>query len=173
QPASDRSAPSTEGETASASSAMAWVIPKKLAVGRLPRSSDLLTLQNQGIQTILSLCRSSEGALPPETPEQFQLITCPLPDQRHPDSLTVKQLGQAVKVVEQELQFGRPVYVHCFAGLERSPTVCLTYLCQSQNAEIWEALQFLKEVYPAACPSSEQLRVAQIYLQSRRNLMQS
>lgn len=152
---------------------MAWVIPQRLAVGRLPRSADLPLLQNQGIQTLVSLCRASEGCLPPQAKELFQVIECPLPDQRDAEPLTMEQLGQAVNLVGQQLQQQQRVYVHCLAGLERSPTVCITYLCQQQKVEVWEALQFLKEVYPPACPTSNQLQVVGAYLRSLATLTRS
>ena len=146
--------------------AMAWVIPQQLAVGRLPRSADLALLQQQGIQTIVSLCHSREGCLPPQASDLFEVVSCPLPDQRDPEPLTVEQLRRAVMAVGQQIRQGRRVYVHCLVGLERSPTVCITYLCQRNKVEIWEALQFLREAYPAASPTSSQLQIAQACLRS-------
>jgi len=159
--------PSTRSKRKRKKPAMAWVFPQQLAIGRLPNAADLPLLQSQGIQTIVSLCRPDEGCLPPQALALFEVVSCPLPDQRDSEVLTVERLRQAVALVDYHLRQQRRVYVHCLRGIERAPTVCVAYLCQgSRDVETWEALQFLREVYPAARPTSTQMRIVEAYLRS-------
>ncbi|WP_353258918.1 protein-tyrosine phosphatase family protein [Prochlorothrix hollandica] len=146
--------------------AMAWVIPQSLAVGRLPQSSDIPLLLGQNIQVIVSLCSPKEGSFPPALLTDFEQIQQTLPDQRHQQELTLDLLAAAVATVADHLERGQRVYVHCLAGLERSPTVCLAYLCRYKGLAVWEALQLLKQVYPASAPTADQLQVVQAYLRS-------
>lgn len=149
------------------SPAMAWVLPQRLAVGRFPRSGDLPILQGQGIQVLLTLCSTLEAQLNPSLAAQFQQVSCPMPDHRDATPLEVPVLAAAVATLHQCLQRNQVVYVHCLAGLERSPTVCLAYLCRYHGLEVHEGLRYLKENYPPASPTIDQLQVIRAYLQTQ------
>jgi len=76
----------------------------------------------------------------------------------------VEDLATAIDLLCETLQTRGPVYVHCLAGIERSPTVCLAYLCRYQNLQVWEALNWLKSIHARTGITSEQLRVVSSYL---------
>ncbi len=142
-----------------------WVIPAKLAVGGFPRSQDLIHLSQAGIRSILTLCAEQEGTLPEETPHQFACQRFVLPDSRYEHSLQVGQISQAVALLHQHLE-QHPVYIHCLAGMERSPIVCIAYLCQYQKLQLWQASHWLQQVHPPTQPTSEQMRVLRAFVQS-------
>ncbi len=54
--------------------------------------------------------------------------------------------------------------MHCLAGIERSPTVCIAYLCRYHNLEIWEATNWLKEIHPRSHPSASGMKAIQDFL---------
>lgn len=147
---------------ASNSLPLSWVIPGKLALGGLPRSP--LPLTQGKIAAILSLSHPSEGSLPADFDRQFHLYRCPLPDSRWQEKLTPEQLTAAVEIVRHSLQNQQPIYVHCWAGIERSPTVCIAYLCQCDRQKLWDALEWVKTVHPSARPTPEQLRAIAQFL---------
>jgi protein-tyrosine phosphatase len=93
-----------------------------------------------------------------------------LPDRYYTTQLEVPQLAKVVEVVHQSVQNHLPVYVHCLAGIERSPTVCIAYLCLYQNLELWEALNWIKQVHPSTMPNESQLRALREFLQVHQNL---
>ena len=146
------------------SDAISWVIPGKLAVGGLPRVGRAAQLKNAGIEAVLALCDESEGEMLPAIEASFQTWRYVLPDRHYREKLTPVQLAAAVEIVHQSLQNKKPIYVHCFAGIERSPTVCIAYLCRYNQQNLWEALEWVKSVHPRTCPTTEQLQVLEQFI---------
>ena len=142
-----------------------WVIPGKLAVGGLPQSEDIVTLSRANIKVVLSLCAEIEGSLPEVVRRDFNCLRLILPDRYYTTEIEISQLDQAVGIVHQSLQNQLPIYVHCLAGIERSPTVCIAYLCRYQNLELWEALNWVKQAHPSTMPNESQLRVLREFSQ--------
>ncbi|MFQ6539990.1 MULTISPECIES: dual specificity protein phosphatase family protein [Aphanothece] len=89
------------------------------------------------LQGVLSLCSREEAPPPAAAGGAF-----PLP--------------AAVVALEALLREG-PVYLHCQAGLERSPLVAMAWLMQQRRLDLQAALEYLREVHPASRPQAEQL----------------
>jgi hypothetical protein len=149
---------------ASAGRSIAWVLPRQLAVGAFPEQTDLGILQEQGVQAIVSLCDPTEARLCPEAQTGFHCVQFTLPDSRKSVPFQREDLAKAVDLVRQSILEKGTTYVHCLAGIERSPTVCIAYLCQYHHLQVWEALNWLKEINPRTGVTSEQLRVITDYL---------
>lgn len=147
---------------ASHSLPLSWVIPGKLALGALPRSPESLTQAK--IAAVLSLSHPWEGCLPATFDGQFELYRCPLPDSRCHEKLTPEQLAKAVEIVRHSVQNHQALYVHCWAGIERSPTVCIAYLCRYDRQPLWDALEWVKTVHPSARPTPDQLGAIEQFL---------
>lgn len=144
--------------------AVSWVLPGKLAVGGLPQPGDAAELLKDNVKVVLSLCAESEGTLPDDISENFQCLRLVLPDRYYTTELTAKQLQQAVAIVREYVARGLPIFVHCLAGVERSPTVCIAYLCRYHKLELWEAVNWLKQVHPTSMPNASELRAIREYL---------
>jgi atypical dual specificity phosphatase len=138
-----------------------WVIPGQLAIGSFPNASTYPLLLQAGIQTILTLCTEAEGILPPAFLQTFKCIHYPLADSHMDTTIQIDQLQQAVNLVHQSLSAQRPLYIHCLAGIERSPTVCAAYLCLHHHIQPWEALQWLRQVNPRTRLIESQIQVIQ------------
>ena len=142
-----------------------WVLPGQLALGSLPvAATDYTHLEKEGIQAILSLCPEAEGSILSEFADRFECLRYPLPDSHYQQPLQVEDVAGAVAVVNGEIAGGKALYLHCFAGIERSPTICIAYLCRHQKLEVWEALRCLKQVHPRTAPTQTELQVVQAYL---------
>ncbi len=148
-----------------AADSLDWVIPGKLAVGGLPQPGDQERLAQANIQVILSLTAPIEADLPPEVAQHFRCARVSLPDSRYEVNLRVERLAKAVDLVHRSLSQQLPIYVHCLAGIERSPMVCIAYLCRYHELDLWEAVNWLKQVRPCASPTMAQLQVLQDLLQ--------
>ena len=147
-------------------SGLHWILPTQLALGGLPTSGDRTILAQSNISVVFSLCAPSEGVLPEEITQNFRCVRVILPDSRYVAALQVEQLAQVVTSIHQFIQRQHPVYVHCLAGIERSPTVCIAYLCQYHNMKLWEAFDYVKGICPRAMPTDAQLKTVQRYLVS-------
>jgi hypothetical protein len=141
-----------------------WVLPGKLALGRLPQPGEGIALRRAKIRTILSLCTLPEGTLPDEIQQQFDCYCYPLPDSRSIHPLLVQDLARSVDLVEEQLQQGKTLYLHCVAGIERSPLVCIAYLCRYHHLELWESLHLIRQIRPVAMPTESQIQVLRNYL---------
>lgn len=141
-----------------------WVLPHQLAVGGLPTHQDGVLLEQAGIRSILSLNAPAEGALPEEFADKFHCQRYILPDRYYLFPLQIPQLAAAVHLIYQSIANHQPIYVHCLAGVERSPTVCIAYLCRYQKMSLWEAAYHVKRCYPPAFPSANQLQVIRDWL---------
>jgi protein-tyrosine phosphatase len=137
---------------------MAWLLPGLLAFGSLPRKEDPQRFHQLGVQSVLTLCAAQEGDIPAEISEQFAWLRVMLPDSRYAARPDPVQMAQAVRFVHTQVSQKAPTYVHCLAGIERSPAVCIAYLCCHQNLELWEAIHRVKQVRPQVLLSDMQLQ---------------
>ena len=148
-----------------AKSCIRWILPQKLAVGRLPRLEDVPDLMQSNIKVVLSLCAPQEGALPAAVIQQFHCQRYVLPDSHYKTQLEVKQVVTVVEIIHTYIQSQAPIYVHCFAGMERAPTACIAYLCRHQGLELWEAHHLLKQVHRRTRLTDAQIRVLREFVE--------
>jgi predicted protein tyrosine phosphatase len=141
-----------------------WILPNQLAVGRLPKLGEGAALAQANIKTIVSLCAPSEGLLPDDIAQNFRCVRFILPDSQFYLGLQVNHLQTAVELIHQAIQQREPVYVHCLAGMERSPTVCIAYLCRYHQLELWEAINYVKQAHSRAMPTETQIQTVKEFL---------
>ncbi|HEY9815126.1 MAG TPA: dual specificity protein phosphatase [Candidatus Obscuribacterales bacterium] len=153
-------------QTAIASLALDWILPQQLAVGPLPTPQNYSSLHHAGIQSVVSLCAPSEGMIPADIPQQFDHARFILPDSSYIFGLDPRQLRQIVHHIHTRIQRGQAVYVHCLAGVERSPTVCASYLCLHQGLDLWEAVAVVTRQHPIAMLTEAQFRAIRTLVQN-------
>lgn len=77
-----------------------------------------------------------------------------------PDFEYVKDLslfGQCTAFIRTHIQKRQKVLVHCFAGISRSPTICMAYLYEC-GMSFDEALALIRAKHPTAHPHDALLR---------------
>ncbi|NJN29247.1 MAG: dual specificity protein phosphatase family protein [Synechococcales cyanobacterium RM1_1_8] len=141
-----------------------WVLENRLAIGPLPRKGWLRLLEQQQIRSIISLCAESEGKLPQELHHRFRCARVVLPDSHSGEPLRLAELSEVVDLIHWNLQKRQPVYLHCLAGIERSPLVAIAYLCRHQSMDLLDAAGWLSHVHPPSRPLTAQLQVVRQYL---------
>jgi len=70
-----------------------------------------------------------------------------------------KNLPVCVQALGELLRKGHTVYVHCTAGLGRSPSVVITYLHWVQQFELDKAVRLMQQCRPCS-PNLEAIRLA-------------
>jgi len=145
---------------------LAWVLPGRLAVGEAPQSKWIPVLKEAEIQAILGLCAETEVPWPKNLTQEFQCQRFVLPDSHYREPLTVALLDQAVAILKGLLDQNLVTYLHCQAGVERSPTVCLAYLSRYHRLPVLDALEWIKKVNPRTALIPQQLETVKAYLET-------
>ncbi len=139
-----------------------WILDGKLAVGERPRSYfDLMSL---GFTAAVNLQEEGEPNPVREIPEGFLWKRVSIEDGIVGGVPSVEQIKTAVKAIEGFLKEERATYVHCYAGVGRSPTVCMAYLARSESLRLVEAYDRIATAHPLTDPTSEQLQTLDRYL---------
>jgi phosphoglycolate phosphatase-like HAD superfamily hydrolase len=129
----------------------------ELLVGSAPGTADHLDiLELEGVNAILSLCEESEAPPPSGLAERFVHSRRPLPDHAADRAPTVQELEEVIVTLDKLSRSG-PVYVHCVAGVERSPLVAMAWLLRRHGLGFVAALDYVQETHRSTNPAPEQL----------------
>lgn len=145
-----------------------WVLTGRLALGPMPSSpGHWQQLEQAGLRARFSCCYPQEqaAALPPP---HWRSDSVPLPDHRLQESLTLQRLAEALDRSELLLQSGDPVYLHCMAGIERSPLLAVGLTARQRGLSLFEALDWVRRCHPPALPLVSQLELLEQLLPRRR-----
>ena len=136
-----------------------WVLINELSVGTYPKDiNDLNFLKKKRIKSILTLCDESEGLIPQEIKDMFYHERFVLPDHKSSEVLNFKKLNETLEILTKMLDIG-PVYVHCFAAMERSPLICMAWLVKKLNLSPQESLEYLQSVHKSTNPLPNQMKL--------------
>ena len=136
-----------------------WVLNNQLAVGSAPRKiEDIKELKNNRIRWIFSLCSKNEVNVEVNYEENFSCKRIVLPDHKYKETLSIDQLNLAINTLSEIIEFG-PVYIHCVAGIERSPLVCMAWLVKYYDMTPTQALDYLMDVNTGTNPLPEQFNL--------------
>ena len=136
-----------------------WVLVNELAVSSAPsKEENLEYIFKEGIKSIFTLCSEDEINLPNNINQQFRHIRLILPDHSYKINLKHDDIKNALDIME-DLNGKGPVLVHCYAGIERSPLICIAWLMKSKGLGVDEGLRYLMEVNPGTNPLPSQLNL--------------
>tara|TARA_B100000242_G_C43041276_1_gene485808 strand:- start:721 stop:1158 length:438 start_codon:yes stop_codon:yes gene_type:complete len=134
-----------------------WVLSNKFAVGPAPLSNDQISfLVERKINCILNLCSEEEVPFSNFMNSNFICNRVKLNDHRSSEFSSLDDIRKAINNLNDLLNKGS-VYVHCFAGIERSPLVCMGWLIKFYKLDVMRAYEYLKEIHPITNPMNSQL----------------
>lgn len=127
-------------------------IIESLWVGSYPQSpEDVLHLKAEGVDAILNLQSDADFAHRAiqwdlfwkfYVSKGFKVVRVSIID-FDPADLD-KKLGQAVDALDQLFREGRRVYLHCTAGVNRSPTTAIAWMMQHQGMTKDDAVELFQ-----------------------------
>lgn len=121
------------------------------------------SLASQGVRSVFSCCDPEEG--PWQPPPAWKQGRLPLPDHRHRQTPDPERLDQAINTALDLYTNSPALYLHCWAGMERSPLVAVGLLCRAESISIFDALAQVRSLHPAAKPITGHLVVLESLLQ--------
>ncbi len=141
-----------------------WILEGMLAVGERPHS--YFDLERLGFTAALNLQEEQEPNPEGQLPEGFLCERVSMEDGIVGGIPSIEQIRRAVNVVARFLAEGRPTYVHCYAGVGRSPTVCMAFLGRTESLSLVQAYDRVAAAHDLTDPTSEQLSALDQYLQT-------
>ena len=147
-----------------------WVLNKQIAIGNVPESQeDFDKLIGFNIKTIITLCNEEEATFSERFSRLFKFERYILPDHKSSRSPRLSQLKAALSLIKINLKYG-PIFIHCFAGVERSPLVCMAWLVKECKLTSEQALDYLMQINPGTCPLPEQISTLRQLEREKDNL---
>lgn len=145
-----------------------WIIPNRLAVGSFPKLDQEITyLSRVGITSILCLTEPRELQVPQDIYHRFVWKNVAIPDGATGGIPKVEHFQQACNILARWHKKNHSIYVHCLAGVGRSPSICALHLTQVEGISLEEAIAKVKERHPYANPDPAQIAVMKEFLASR------
>lgn len=131
---------------------ISWIELDALAVSGIPvGTKDVQSLYEQGIRAIVSLTEHPLETYRPETGALLkelgiEYFHCPIDDQYAP---TESQVSEVAQFINRMKMIGRPVYLHCHAGIGRTGTMLHAYyLVQGHSLD--ETMAMVKKRRPSS-----------------------
>ena len=136
-----------------------WVLSNELAVGPAPRKkSHFEYLANKNIKCILNLCNEKEAPIDDIYKSAFNFKRYTLPDHKVNKEIELYEVKEIIQIIETLLSYGA-IYIHCFAGVERSPLICMAWLISKHKLSPQRALDYLMEVHKGSNPLPSQYKL--------------
>ena len=136
-----------------------WVLNNELAIGPAPRKAlHFEYLKQKNIKSIVNLCTEEEAPILEGVKETFQFKRFVLPDHKVNKDILISEINEIISIIELFIKKG-PVFVHCFAAIERSPLICMSWLIAKHKLSPQRALDYLMQVHPRTNPLPEQFKL--------------
>lgn len=135
-----------------------WIITNKLAIGPMPKTRrHWEQLESDGFLNRFSCCYPYEHIFSP-IPNSWNSSEVSLPDHREQEPLDKQKLIHALKQAEgMILNHPNALYLHCFAGQERSALMAIGLVCILEKKDLFDSIAFVRQCHKRAKPLYSQL----------------
>lgn len=125
-------------------------------VGAFPFAADVAAMHQAGVRAVVNTCEEYAGPVTQYEKYGIDQLRIPTTDFTHP---RLEDVARAVEFVQQHVQAGETVYIHCKAGRARSATVALCWLMKYRGLSMAEGQAKLLESRPHVNPRLTQRAV--------------
>jgi atypical dual specificity phosphatase len=128
-----------------------WLIEEKLAGSGIPTSfEEFHWIVNQGVKSIVTM---TENSLPDEWVQSIDYLHVPTPDLTAPD---MDKIESTVDFINEQINNGQPVMVHCAAGMGRAGTILACYFVKYKKLTAEKAIEKIRNDRPGSIQSEVQ-----------------
>ncbi|KAJ7027879.1 protein-tyrosine phosphatase-like protein [Mycena alexandri] len=139
------------------------IIDDKLFLGNLSAAESPQLLNRLGITHVLSVCPDYL-----KVSENLKHLSLPMLDDEHFDIL--EHLPTTCQFIQEALNSGGRVLIHCVMGISRSVTVVCAYLMFSQNISTAQAMRLVRARRPRGRPNYNFIRQLQVFSACNHNV---
>ncbi|KAL7421681.1 hypothetical protein Q5752_003450 [Cryptotrichosporon argae] len=131
----------------------AQLIVPGLYLGPYQASTNLHRLHELGVTHILCVRDSKEARLIfPRFPTEFRYMTLDISDSVDQNLITI--FPSCKQFIDEALQYGGTVLVHCNGGISLAPAIVIGYLMEQYNWDYAQATQFVQSKRYCVSPMS-------------------
>jgi hypothetical protein len=146
-----------------------WILPNQLAIGPAPlTTNDWRTLQQAGFQSRFSCCYLQEEEAIPHFNLPHAKGRVALPDHRLQEPLLPSTLLEAIMISRELMDQAPPLYVHCWAGRERSVLLAIAHMSIIKQISVYAAMLRVREAHPPANPLYDHLELLEEVLNEHK-----
>jgi atypical dual specificity phosphatase len=137
--------------------ALNWwdIIDEHFLLGGALMFDDLERLHGQGVRAVVNLCAERQDNQHRLRAARMEYLWLPVVDTLPP---TLEQIQQGMAWIEQQMQAGHIVYVHCAAGVGRSATLLACWYIYARGMRVPQVLRFIKRRRPQMALTRWQIR---------------
>jgi atypical dual specificity phosphatase len=117
-------------------------IDPNVIVGAYPFALDVYSMHAAGVRAVVNTCEEYAGPKAQYAAFEIEQLHIPTTDFTHPQ---LEDVDRAVEFIQEHVEAGESVYIHCKAGRARSATVALCWLMKYRGMTMHEAQARLLE----------------------------
>jgi protein-tyrosine phosphatase len=137
--------------------ALNWwdIIDEHFLLGGALMFDDLERLQGQGVGAVVNLCAERPDNRHKLHEARIEYLWLPVIDVFPP---SLDQIMRGMTWIDQQVQAGRTVYIHCAVGVGRSATLLACWYLYARGMSVPQVLRFLKTRRPQVTLTRRQVR---------------
>lgn len=135
-------------------------IDPNVIVGAFPFASDVDGMHAAGVRAVVNTCEEYAGPQADYARHGIEQLRIPTTDFTHPK---LEDVQRAVEFVQEHVEKGGAVYIHCKAGRARSATVALCWLMKYRGMTMQKGQVELLKARPHVNPRLTSRPVVQAF----------